>query len=101
MSRRTYSRVALTAALLTPLACQPSGATEPQTVPPVQVELARVVSARIRSSSDYIATLKSRHSVTLRPQVDGLITHIAVHSGDRVKRGQLLMQIDPARQQHT
>jgi RND family efflux transporter MFP subunit len=81
--------------------CQPSAATEPQTVPPVSVEIATVAAARIRSSSDYIATLKSRHSVTLRPQVDGLLTRIAVHSGDRVTRGQLLMQIDPSRQQHT
>lgn len=99
-SRFTCMGVAL-AITLGLAGCQPSGASEPQTVPPVLVEIAKVAAARIRSSSDYIATLKSRRSVTLRPQVDGLLTHIAVHSGERVKRGQLLMQIDPSRQQHT
>jgi RND family efflux transporter MFP subunit len=98
MSRWTYTGVA---ALVSLLGCQLGGAAEPQAQPPVLVEVAKVALASVRDTSDYLATLKSRGTVTLRPQVDGLITHIAVHSGQVVKRGALLMQIDPARQQHT
>lgn len=50
-------------------------------------------------SSEYVATVKSRRSATLQPQVDGRLTQIAVRSGDHVKSGQLLMSIDPLHQQ--
>ncbi len=69
--------------------------------PPTTVEIAPVQLATIRDSSEYVATLKSRRSVTLRPQVDGQVGKILVKSGDVVHRGQLLMQIDPSRQFHT
>ncbi len=48
-----------------------------------------------------MATIKSRRSATLNPQVDGNLTAILVHSGDRVKAGQTLMQIDPLKQEAT
>ena len=35
----------------------------------------------------------------MQPQVDGSLTRIFVKSGDHVKQGQVLMQIDPIRQQ--
>lgn len=52
-------------------------------------------------SSEYLATLKSRNSTTISPQVDGQITQIFVKSGDRVKAGTPLMQLDPLKQQAT
>ena len=55
----------------------------------------------VEQSSDYIATIKSRRSVTLMPQVDGNLTQILVKSGDHVKAGQALMLVDPLRQQAT
>jgi RND family efflux transporter MFP subunit len=48
-----------------------------------------------------VATIKSRRSATLEPQVMGMLTQIRVHSGDRVKAGQVLMEIDPRQQQAT
>jgi RND family efflux transporter MFP subunit len=53
----------------------------------------------VAQSSEYMATIKSRRSATLQPQVSGILTRISVHSGDRVKAGQELMQIDPHQQQ--
>lgn len=53
----------------------------------------------IPDESEYLATLKSRHSTALNPQVEGQITAIFVHSGDRVRAGTALMQIDPLAQQ--
>jgi RND family efflux transporter MFP subunit len=53
----------------------------------------------ISDASDYLATLKSRHSTALNPQVEGQVIHILVKSGDRVTAGKVLMQIDPLKQQ--
>ncbi|HUX43377.1 MAG TPA: efflux RND transporter periplasmic adaptor subunit [Terracidiphilus sp.] len=48
----------------------------------------------VELSSEYVATIKSRNSATLQPQVSGRLTQIRVRSGDRVKAGQTLMEID-------
>lgn len=52
-------------------------------------------------SDSYVATIKSRRTTTLQPQVEGRITRILVHSGQNVKAGELLLQIDPLKQQAT
>jgi len=36
------------------------------------------------------------HSVTVTPQVSGILQQVALHSGQTVQKGQLLFQIDPA-----
>ena len=53
----------------------------------------------IPDASEYLATLKSRHSTALNPQVEGQVTNIFVKSGDHVTAGAPLMQIDPLKQQ--
>ena len=63
---------------------------------PVQVQ--PVSLNPVPMSDTYVATIKSRRSATLQPQVDGNLTKILVKSGDAVKAGQLLMQIDPLKQ---
>ncbi len=52
----------------------------------------------VPSTDTYVSTIKSLRSATLQPQVDGNLTKILVKSGDAVKAGQLLMQIDPLKQ---
>jgi RND family efflux transporter MFP subunit len=54
--------------------------------------------APVPRSDEYVATIKSRQSATIQPQVDGNIVKIYVHSGDHVKQGQPLMEIDPLKQ---
>ncbi|MDF2692148.1 MAG: putative efflux rane fusion protein [Labilithrix sp.] len=51
--------------------------------------------------SDYIATIRSRRSVEIRPQVEGYVARISAKPGDTVSDGALLVQIDPKRQQAT
>ena len=66
---------------------------------PVQVHV--VQSQQIADSSEYLSILKSRHSATINPQVEGQITKIFVKSGDHVKAGTPMLQIDPLKQQAT
>jgi RND family efflux transporter MFP subunit len=66
---------------------------------PVKVQTAQLVP--VNDTTDYVATLKSRDSAVIMPQVEGQITKIYAHSGDRVAEGTRLLEIDPAKQQAT
>lgn len=81
--------------------CGQKQAAGDQADPGVQVKTVAVEPVAIPEASDYLATLKSRHSTALNPQVEGQVTHIFVKSGDRVKTGTVLMEIDPLKQQAT
>jgi RND family efflux transporter MFP subunit len=89
------------AALLS--ACNSGRAADPKTQGPMAIPVRVQVAADqpVSDSSEYVATLKSRESAVIMPQVEGWITDIYVHSGDRVSPGTPLMQIDPAKQQAT
>lgn len=65
----------------------------------VPVPIAPVESGSVTDSSDYVANLQSRQSVTLQPRVDGYVQEIFVKAGDRVEAGAPILRIDPARQQ--
>jgi RND family efflux transporter MFP subunit len=91
----------LLAALLFTTACgndKTAKADAPQAMP-VKVQTAK--AQRVDDTTDYVATLKSRDSAVVMPQVEGIITQIFVHSGERVAAGAPMMQIDPAKQQAT
>jgi RND family efflux transporter MFP subunit len=79
------------------------GKTEAKQPPPhaLPVSTKTIALAQVPQSDDYVATIKSRRSATIQPQVDGSLTRILVKSGDRVRAGQLLMTIDPLKQQAT
>jgi len=103
-STRTSSLI-LSSALLTTLlfasACGKSkeaNAAAPQAMP-VKVQTAK--AQKVDDTTDYVATLKSRDSAVVMPQVEGIITQIFVRSGERVASGAPMMQIDPAKQQAT
>lgn len=64
--------------------------------PPMPVESVIVAARAVEQTSEYVAVLKSRTSVTIQPQVEGFLTRIAVASGARVTRGALLFEIDAA-----
>jgi len=66
---------------------------------PVKTE--SVQTKTVPDYTEYIATLQARGSAILQPDVEGQITRIFVHSGERVKAGQQLLIIDPRRQEAT
>lgn len=54
---------------------------------------------KLENSQLYQGILISRQSVLLQPQVSGQISQINVKAGDRVKTGDLLLVIDPRKQE--
>ena len=77
-----------------------SGAT-PQADPAIPVKIQVAQSVPISDTTEYVATLKSRDSAIIMPQVEGQVTGIYVHSGEAVEAGAPLMEIDPLKQQAT
>lgn len=72
-----------------------------QAMQAIPVQTMTVASAPVPQSDEYVATIKSRRSATINPQVGGNLTNILVHSGEHVAAGQVLMQIDPSKQEAT
>lgn len=83
--------------------CGGSAAGKAQALDPagVPVKIAVAASITFNDTTEYVATLKSRDSAVIMPQVEGQVTQVFVRSGDRVSPGTPLMQIDPAKQQAT
>src|SRR3954469_16593974 len=109
MLRRSHSRhfgsntsAALTLAVLA-LAllggCGRGNVEGAQAPPAMPVKVQTAALQRVGDYTEYIATLRSRHSSVLMPEVEGQVTSILVHSGQKVRAGETLMQIDPQKQQ--
>ena len=67
--------------------------------PPTAVTMEAAAMVPIEDATEYVATLKSLRSTAIQPQIDGQVTDVYVKSGDRVRAGDRLVQIDPSRQQ--
>ncbi len=90
-----YAIAGLAVALMAGCTKAPPPAPAAQAMP---VQVQPVSLSAVAMSDTYVSTIKSRRSATLQPQVDGNLTKILVKSGDAVKAGQVLMQIDPLKQ---
>src|SRR5579863_4940896 len=66
---------------------------------PVKIET--VADSQAQIATEYVATIKSRRSSTVQPQVEGVISKIYAKSGDHVSPGTPLLQIDPLKQEAT
>lgn len=55
----------------------------------------------VEVASEFISTVRSLHSTTIQPQVEGRVTRVFVKSGDTVRVGMPIVQIDPERQAAT
>ena len=60
----------------------------------VAVEASVVRQVTLRDDADAVGSLRSRRSVVLRPEVSGRITQLHFRDGERVRRGQVLVQFD-------
>ena len=96
---RSLPVVLLTLVLLAVTACAKQAAPPPPAMQAMPVQVDTVAASAVPQYDEYVSTIRSRRSATINPQVDGNLTKINVRSGDHVRAGQLLMEIDPARQE--
>src|SRR5579862_7903374 len=75
------------------------GAQAAAAPPPMPVEIVTLAPKPVEDLGEFIGAVKSLQSTTVQPQAEGLVTKIQVKSGDRVKPGDVLMEIDAASQQ--
>ncbi len=61
---------------------------------PVTVEVSRVQVMKLSDDVQAVGSLRSRQGVVLRPEVSGRITQLNFRDGERVRKGQLLVQLD-------
>ena len=85
------------------LGCSSKAAPSPQGggMPAMPVKVMDAKAVPVNDASEYVAMVRSRDSAVIMPQVEGQVTQIFVHSGDRVKEGTPLIEIDPLKQQAT
>ena len=75
--------------------CGASAQTTTAAAPPPVVGVAPVTFKPLRQWDDFTGRLEAVDSVALRPRVAGEIVAVAFQDGARVRKGQLLFQIDP------
>jgi RND family efflux transporter MFP subunit len=68
---------------------------------PMPVRVVKLSPESVADQDEYLASLTSRHSVTLYAQVTGYIRALGAKPGADVKAGAMLVQIDPAQQAST
>ncbi len=61
---------------------------------PPGVEVGRAEKVRLEDDSQAVGTLRSLQGVVVRPEVSGRIQQIAFTDGQRVRKGQLMFQLD-------
>jgi membrane fusion protein (multidrug efflux system) len=89
------STVATAAAPASPSA-RPNGADPSRSV---TVEAVRVRVMKLTDDAQSVGSLRSRQSVMLRPEVSGRVVRLNFKDGERVRKGQLLVQFDDQLQQ--
>lgn len=96
---RRLIRVLFPGVLILAAGCKPPAAANGPAMQALPVQTLAVALSPVAQSSDYVATIKSRRSVTILPQVSGNLTQLLVKSGDHVKAGQPIMTVNPVQQQ--
>jgi RND family efflux transporter MFP subunit len=72
-----------------------------QAPPPTTVKLLTLEPKPLEEASEFIATIRSLRSTTVQPEVEGIVTKIFIKSGDHVRLGTPLVQINADKQQAT
>ena len=68
---------------------------------PTSVAVVTLDAKPLEVASEFISTVRSLNSNTVQPQVDGRVTRIFVRSGDVVRAGAALVQIDAEKEAAT
>lgn len=93
--------ILLSLAVLSSSGCSKTEAKQQPAPKALPVSTKTINLTDVPQTDEYVATIKSRRSASIQPQVDGALTRILVKSGDHVSAGQVLMTINPLKQQAT
>jgi RND family efflux transporter MFP subunit len=105
LARQHFAFYSLMSLTLFAAACGAGNGAQPPAgppgggMPPMPVEAVVLASKPVEQSTEFVASLKSRRSTTIQPQVEGFVTRVAVRSGQHVSRGDVLFEIDSAPEQ--
>src|SRR6476659_5107045 len=69
--------------------------------PPKAVRVEAVRQESVKRAVDVVGTLAPMDQVTISSEADGKVSRILADLGDRVKAGQVLIQIDSEKQQYS
>jgi len=100
-----FKTVMLVSLMSTTVACGKKAQTSAKTAPPSQsisaitVKLQSVTSGKISDFNDFVGTLEAKQKVSLKPQISGRIEKILVSQGQRVKKGDPIIQLRPEQNQ--
>jgi membrane fusion protein, multidrug efflux system len=78
----------------TPGAARPAAGGPPGAGGPAVVEVAKVQVQRIEDDAQAVGSLRAVQTVIVRPEVSGRIVRLGFADGARVRKGQLLVQLD-------
>ena len=81
-----------------PAGAPASSASGPAVPRAAGVEVAKVETMSLRDDAQAVGTLRSRQSVMVRPEIAGRIKELGFTDGARVRKGQMLVQLDDALQ---
>ena len=65
---------------------------------PVPVEVGRVERLRLEEDATAVGSVRALQGVVLRPEVSGRVLRLGFRDGERVRRGQVLVQLDDSLQ---
>lgn len=87
--------------LLLPLFVSGCGSKESQApeAQAIAVKLQTLETSTLIDSTRYVGTLEARGRVALAPRIDGRIIKIFVQDGDRVRRGDPIVELEPTQEQ--
>ena len=75
------------------------GSSEAGSAPPLEVKVQTLERRSHIDSTQYVGTLESKQRVDLAPRIDGRILQIRVKEGDVVRQGQVLIELQPTKEQ--
>ncbi len=77
------------------------GGSEGPEAKAIPVELQTLENTTLIDSSRYVGTLEARGRVNVAPRIDGRIIEIFVNQGERVEKGQPLIELYPTQEQES
>lgn len=96
-SARILFRICMLMTIAASCGCQSeNGGDQPFSMPPVEVDVVKVVPKTLPAELEYTGTVSSYHSMEVRSRVEGVITSIDFTEGQLVNKGDVLFHLDPA-----